>query len=86
MEDIYLNTLNYRKTEVDDKFIAERVYTDGELLKKEDVVNKGAPGGYCPLNSSGKIDDSVFVVGYTGDVTISGTTLGFENGLLKTVT
>lgn len=54
MTDIYLETLTYSKTEIDDQNSTESERVNEELDKKVDTLSVGSPSGIATLDGTGK--------------------------------
>ena len=83
--DIYLNTLTYLKTEIDDKMTHNLAVMTAALAAKADLSDIGSPSGIATLDATGVIPDVQLPTGYTGDVTMDGTTLTIVNGIITAV-
>ena len=77
MADIYLDTLNYYKTEIDDINAAETIRVDNLLATKVGVASLGSPSGTATLDSSGTqavveipFSDHTTVMDNTNEVTV----------------
>ena len=83
--DIYLNTLTYLKTEIDQKMTDNLTTMTAALSLKADVSDIGSPSGIATLDATGVIPDVQLPTGFTGDVTMDGTTLTIVNGIITVV-
>ena len=84
--DIYLNTLTYLKTEIDEKMNDNLSTMQSALSAKADVSDLGSPSGIATLDATGVISDVQLPSGYTGDITMDGTTLTIVNGIITVIT
>ena len=82
MADIYLNSLTYLKTEVDTKMNENLSLMTAALTAKADVADMGSPSGIATLDATGAVNQVQLPSGYTGDVTMDGTTLTIVNGII----
>ena len=83
--DIYLNTLTYLKAEIDTKMTNNLAIMTASLAAKADIADLGSPSGIATLDATGVIEEVQLPSGYTGDVTMDGTTLTIVNGIITAV-
>ena len=83
--DIYLNTLTYLKTEIDQKMTDNFNSMNTALASKADIADLGSPSGIATLDATGVVNTVQLPSGYTGDVTMDGTTLTIVNGIITAV-
>ena len=85
MADIYLNTLTYLKTEIDEKMNDNLVTMTNALSTKADVSDLGSPSGISTLDATGHVNEEQLPTGYTGTVVMDGKTLTIVNGIITTI-
>ena len=85
MADIYLDTLTYLKSEIDSKMTNNLNSMNTALASKADIADLGSPSGIATLDATGLVNSSQLPGGYTGEVTMDGTTITIANGLIVAV-
>ena len=85
MADIYLDTLTYLKSEIDQKMTDNLGAMTTALASKADIADLGSPSGIATLDATGKVGRTQLPIGYSGDVTMDGVTLTIVDGVIMSI-